>query len=126
MTTNTEAVINVECLYEDYDFYHVLKRDEYETIIKRSIRDIEDLLAGAASHCKNSGFVLHSVERVGGGTRIPIIEDLIASVFSIKTISKTLDANESVARGCAIMAAVMSPLFKVASYKVSEKLMVPI
>ena len=56
------------------------------------------------SEMKNLGIDLtkiHSVERLGGGSRIPKIEQMTSEVFG-KTISKTLDASESISRGCAI------------------------
>ena len=62
---------------------------------------------------------IHSVERVGGGTRIPAIQQIITDAFQTK-ISKTLDADECVARGCAVQAAVESVLFSVAKYNLGE------
>ena len=39
---------------------------------------------------------------------------------------RTLNASECVARGCALMAAIMSPLFKVADYAIEEYNLYPI
>ena len=44
----------------------------------------------------------------------------------MKEVSRTLNASESVARGCALMAAMMSPLFRVAEYQVEEYNLYPI
>lgn len=44
---------------------------------------------------------IHSVELVGGGTRIPAIKKLVKEVFG-KEGSTTLNADEAVARGCAL------------------------
>ena len=55
---------------------------------------------------------IHSVERIGGGSRIPLIVDISKQIFG-KELSKTLDANESIARGCTIMAAILSPRYSV-------------
>eukprot|EP01090_Pellita_catalonica_P019593 TRINITY_DN6720_c0_g1_i5.p1 TRINITY_DN6720_c0_g1~~TRINITY_DN6720_c0_g1_i5.p1 ORF type:complete len:644 (+),score=182.02 TRINITY_DN6720_c0_g1_i5:67-1998(+) len=49
-----------------------------------------------------------AVEIVGGGTRIPFIQDTIAKVFG-KKLSRTLDGASSVAMGAALMAAIASP-----------------
>jgi molecular chaperone DnaK (HSP70) len=126
-TANAEAIISVECLFEDIDFSYTMKRDEFEKIANKSFAGIHELLTNCYNrYRKNSGGVLHSVERVGGGSRIPIIEHLITKAFNIKSVSKTLDASESVSRGCAIQSAIMSPLFKVAEYKIVDKIMYPI
>jgi len=41
-------------------------------------------------------------------------------------VSRTLNASECIARGCAIQAAMLSPLFKVANYEVEEANYYPI
>ena len=44
---------------------------------------------------------IHSVEVVGGSTRIPAIKDIISRVFQ-REISTTLNLDEAVARGAAL------------------------
>ena len=44
---------------------------------------------------------IHSVEIVGGSTRIPIIKEIISNVFQ-RELSTTLNLDEAVARGCAL------------------------
>ena len=41
-------------------------------------------------------------------------------MFKIESVYKTLNASECIARGCAIQAAMLSPLFKVAEYGIEE------
>lgn len=43
---------------------------------------------------------IYSVELVGGGTRIPVVKNLVKAIFG-KEGSTTLNADEAVARGCA-------------------------
>jgi heat shock protein 4 len=56
---------------------------------------------------------------VGGGTRIPAFQKIITGVFNIEPM-RTLNSSESIAKGCALMAAIKSPLFKVAPYAIEE------
>jgi molecular chaperone DnaK (HSP70) len=63
---------------------------------------------------------LHSVELIGGGSRIPFFLTLVKEVFSHEP-SRTLNSSESVARGCALMAAIKSPLMRVPDYALNEK-----
>ena len=55
---------------------------------------------------------IHSVEIVGGSSRVPAIKRLIEKVFK-QTPSTTLNQDEAVARGCALQCAMLSPTFKV-------------
>merc|ERR1712004_574109 len=63
----------------------------------------------------------HSVEIIGGATRIPALQETLKNTFKVQELSRTLNATESVSRGCAILAAAKSPLFQVAEYNVKEK-----
>lgn len=60
-----------------------------------------------------------SVEIVGGSTRIPAIKALIEKVFA-KESSTTLNADEAVSRGCALQCAILSPVFKVREFSVTD------
>jgi heat shock protein 4 len=60
------------------------------------------------------------VEIVGGATRVPSIQKALQDVFKVESVSKTLNASESIARGCAMMAAMRSPSFKVTEYTIEE------
>lgn len=73
----------------------------------------------------NKKLQIHSVELVGGGSRIPIVQKIIEEVFK-KECSRTLHQTETIARGCAMQAAMISPLFKVANFEVEEANYYPI
>ena len=59
------------------------------------------------------------MEIVGGSTRLPAIKALIESVFG-KVASTTLNADEAVSRGCALQCAILSPVFKVREFSVTD------
>ena len=46
---------------------------------------------------------------------------MIQDTFKFEQVSKTLNASESIARGCAMMAAMKSPSFKVTEYVMEEE-----
>ena len=62
---------------------------------------------------------IETVEIVGGSTRIPAIKNIIKKVFE-KDISTTLNADEAVARGCALQSAMLSPTFRVREFAVTD------
>ena len=62
---------------------------------------------------------IESVEIVGGSTRIPAVKQIINDVFH-KMPMTTMNADESVARGCTLMCAMLSPTFKVKEFKIED------
>jgi heat shock protein 4 len=44
LSANSEASINIECLLEDEDMNYTLKREEFEDLIKDSVREIRETL----------------------------------------------------------------------------------
>ena len=62
---------------------------------------------------------IHSVEIIGGSTRIPAIKEVIEQVFG-KPPSTTLIQDEAVARGCALQAAILSPTFRVRDFEIID------
>lgn len=62
---------------------------------------------------------IHSVEIVGGSSRIPAIKTLIEQIFG-KTSSTTLNQDEAVARGGALQCAILSPAVRVRDFAVID------
>ena len=68
---------------------------------------------------------IEAVEIVGGSTRIPVVKNLIKKVFG-REINTTLNADEAVARGCALQCAMLSPTFRVREFVVNDVTPYPI
>jgi heat shock protein 4 len=62
-------------------------------------------LAKVKDDLKAKNIELHSIELSGGGSRIPSFIQSVKEVFKIEP-SRTLNSSESVARGCALQAAI--------------------
>lgn len=62
---------------------------------------------------------IHSVEIVGGSSRIPAIKQLIEKVFNCVP-STTLNQDEAVSRGCALQCAILSPAVRVRDFSVTD------
>merc|ERR1712087_24465 len=69
---------------------------------------------------------IESVEVIGGSCRVPWFKQMVSAAFGGKTLSTTMNAEESVARGCALQAAILSPLYKVRDFKVEEAIPFPV
>jgi heat shock protein len=86
---------------------------------------VEDVLKKCYDDSKLSASEIHSVEIVGGSTRIPAIKSIIEKVFG-KTPSTTLNQDEAVSRGCALQCAILSPAFKVRDFSITDAQPYPI
>lgn len=127
LTINADAQLTLECVDGDQDFTTLLKREELEKIGANFFKAIKATFdAALAALPRKHAKALHSVERVGGGCRIPAVERLIGSCFKVAHVSKTLDASESIARGCALQAAMLSPKYMFSNYKLVERLQYPV
>ncbi|CAG06206.1 unnamed protein product, partial [Tetraodon nigroviridis] len=62
---------------------------------------------------------IYAAEIVGGASRIPAIKERIAKFFG-KELSTTLNADEAVAKGCALQCAILSPAFKVREFSITD------
>lgn len=117
LSANSEFGINVECLQEDCDLEANLKREDFEKIAEPIFVLIEKVLSEFRGELEAKNIKLYSIEMVGGGTRIPAVQRLISGIFKVEPM-RTLNSSESIAKGCALMAAIKSPLFRVAPYGV--------
>ena len=125
LSANSEASCNVECLFDDLDFNYTMNREEFEKLNEDLIAQIRDLLLTTMTESKLKLKDLHSVEIIGGGARTPVVQNMITEIMG-KPVSKTLDASESISRGCAIKSAMVSPLFRVVDYDIKDRSHYPI
>ena len=120
LSANSEATCNVECLFDDLDFSYTMNREEFEKLNEEVIDKVRNLLLTTMTESKLKLKDLHSVEIIGGGARTPIVQNMITEIME-KPVSKTLDASESISRGCAIKSAMISPLFRVVDYDIKDR-----
>mgnify|MGYP000979591878 FL=1 len=120
LSGNSEHDLNIEYLMEENDLQYTMKREKKKKISEPIFHAVSDIFIKMREIIKQKNINLHSIELVGGGTRIPAFVNIVKTVFGIEA-SRTLNSSESVARGCALMAAIKSPLFRVPDYALHEK-----
>lgn len=124
MSANSnELPINIECLQDDRDFSARIDRTKFEELSTPLLEKVHQTLATLRQRAqekydkdfadKFGAFAVHSVEIVGGSSRISAIKRMIKDIFGVEP-STTLNADEAVARGCALQCAILSPTYKVA------------
>ncbi|GJN39126.1 hypothetical protein PR202_gb28224 [Eleusine coracana subsp. coracana] len=119
LSANAEAVVNIECLMEEKDVRGVIRREEFEKlcagILERVVEPCKRAMTDSGIRLER----LHSVELVGSGSRVPAIARVLTEFFR-REPSRTLNASECVARGCALQCAMLSPTFRVRDYEVQD------
>jgi heat shock protein 4 len=110
---------------EDRDFTLEMTREQFEELAGPLLRRLESCLLQAISQSGLALDAIHSVEIVGGSTRIPIVKQTIASITG-KEISTTLNQDEAVARGCTFQCAIESPSFRVKEFGVKDIISFPV
>jgi len=94
-----------------------MKREEYEKICQPIVQNFKNMLEGFVIELKQKGIAFDIIELIGGGTRIPMIINAVTEVFGSEP-SRTINSNECVARGAALISAMNSSIFKVQPYSV--------
>jgi len=126
LSANPVTILNVENIMNDRDVSMTVKRDEFEELIQPYLSTLEPLLQEALSVAKVTINDIDSVELVGGTTRIPSVKKILDNFFSgsedasKSKLSTTLNQDECVARGCAFMCAIHSPVFRVRDFTVQD------
>ncbi|KAI3762286.1 hypothetical protein L1987_52711 [Smallanthus sonchifolius] len=105
LSSTTETSIDVDCLYDGTDFSLKITRAKFEELnaglFRKCIEHVESCLRdGNMQKNKVDDIVL-----VGGSTRIPKIQQMLSEFFDGKPLSKSINADEAVAYGGAVLAA---------------------
>uniref|UniRef100_A0A3Q3A778 Heat shock protein 4 like n=1 Tax=Kryptolebias marmoratus TaxID=37003 RepID=A0A3Q3A778_KRYMA len=122
---SSDLPLNIECFMNDIDVSSKLNRAQFEEMCAQYLAKVEVPLKAAFEQSKLSREEIYAVEIVGGATRIPAIKERISKFFC-KDISTTLNADEAVARGCALQCAILSPAFKVREFSITDVVPFPI
>lgn len=89
LSANNDSHINVEALYEDYDLSYSMGRTELENIVQPVLAELRKGLNNIKSRMPPR-FNVHSVELIGGGSRMPYIKTIIKDIFGMEP-SRTLN-----------------------------------
>uniref|UniRef100_A0A669BIQ0 Heat shock protein family A (Hsp70) member 4 like n=1 Tax=Oreochromis niloticus TaxID=8128 RepID=A0A669BIQ0_ORENI len=122
---SSDLPLNIECFMNDIDVSSRMNRSHFEEMCAQYLMRVEIPLKSALEQSKLSRDDICAVEIVGGATRIPAIKERIAKFFC-KDVSTTLNADEAVARGCALQCAILSPAFKVREFSITDVVPFPI
>uniref|UniRef100_A0A5S6JXA6 Erlin-1 n=1 Tax=Xenopus tropicalis TaxID=8364 RepID=A0A5S6JXA6_XENTR len=121
----SELPLNIECFMNDIDVTGSMNRGHFEEMCDSLLSRVEPPLRSVLEQAKLKKEDIYAVEIVGGATRIPAVKERIMRFFG-KEVSTTLNADEAVARGCALQCAILSPAFKVREFSITDLVPYPI
>lgn len=106
LSANAQSPINVECLMNDKDVSGIVERQTFEELAKPLLDRLQGPMEKALELAGVTKEQIDSVEVIGGTTRIPAVKQRIGEFFG-KYISTTLNQDECVAKGCALMVSLL-------------------
>ena len=110
LSTSTTASIDIDSLYDGIDFSISITRARFETLCSDLFKATIVPLDQAMRDSKMSKTDINDIVLVGGSTRVPKIQELLASYFgmTVDKLCKSINPDEAVAYGAAVQAAVLS------------------
>uniref|UniRef100_A0A8C0BFC0 Heat shock 70 kDa protein 4 n=1 Tax=Buteo japonicus TaxID=224669 RepID=A0A8C0BFC0_9AVES len=121
----SDLPMNIECFMNDIDVSGTMNRNKFLEMCDGLLARVEPPLRSVLEQAKLKKEDIYAVEIVGGTTRIPAVKEKISKFFG-KEVSTTLNADEAVARGCALQCAILSPAFKVREFSITDLIPYPI
>ena len=125
LSSNPEAPLSIECLMDDQDVRSGMTRDVMEDLSKDLLERMMTPVQSAMAEAGMTPADVKAVELVGNASRMPFIAAQLEAFFGM-TCSRTLNASECVARGCALQGAMLSPQFKVRDFEVVDSFPYPV
>jgi len=119
LNTVPEAPINIDSLMNDVDVRGSMKRADYEAMTTPLVDRISAVVQRAVESSKIPVDKLFAIEITGGATRLQAVQTKLAEYLK-RDLSKTLNQEESVARGCALQCAILSPIFRVREFALTD------
>lgn len=128
----TATYLNIECLADERDYSAQVSLEQFETLIEPLLARLAGPIEQALAEAGVDKSQLASVEIIGGGTRVSSVKRRLSEILGLDKdaqnfgLSTTLNADESVARGCALQCAISSPLFKVKEFHIADRVHLPV
>uniref|UniRef100_UPI00358F056A heat shock cognate 71 kDa protein-like n=1 Tax=Myxine glutinosa TaxID=7769 RepID=UPI00358F056A len=107
LSSSTQANIEIDSLFEGFDFYTSITRARFEELNADLFRGTVEPVEKALRDAKMDKAQVHEIVLVGGSTRIPKIQKLLQDFFNGKELNKSINPDEAVAYGAAVQAAIL-------------------
>ncbi|XP_065885313.1 heat shock cognate 71 kDa protein-like [Dysidea avara] len=108
LSLQAHASLEIDSLFEGIDFYTTVTRAQFEEMNMDLFRSTMEVVEKCLHDAKVAKSQIHDVVLVGGSTHIPKIQELLQDFFGGKELYKSINPNEAMAYGAAVLAAILS------------------
>jgi len=126
LSANTEAKAQIENLFEEKDFSMKVTRTEFETMCADLFQAVEKPVNMAISAASMPIGDIESVILMGGGTRMPKVQEMLSKAMGKEELGKSINTDEAAALGAVYQAASLTSGFKVKRFIVKDLNMYPV
>jgi molecular chaperone DnaK (HSP70) len=113
LNENERASLSIECLTNENDLNDFITRNDYINLLNSSgiLERIATPINAALEEAGLDKSQLDAIEWIGSAMRTLPLQEAITKIVG-RTLSSTMNAEESVAKGCSLACALLSPLIK--------------
>ncbi|KAJ0771129.1 putative Heat shock protein 70 family [Helianthus annuus] len=108
LSCTTQTSVELDCLHEGIDFSLKFTQAKFEYLNMGSFNKCIETLETCLNDAKMQKSCVDQVILVGGSTRIPKVQHMLQDYFDGRELCKSVNADEAVAYGAAVMAAKLS------------------
>ena len=108
LSTSHQATVEIDSLFNGLDYNTTITRARFEDLCVDLFRQTMVPVAKVLEDSKLSKSQIDEVVLVGGSTRIPKVQNLLQDFFQGKSLCKSVNADEAVAHGAALQAAILT------------------
>ncbi|XP_070548529.1 hypoxia up-regulated protein 1-like isoform X2 [Ptychodera flava] len=126
LSANTDHMAQIEGLLDDVDFRAKITRMELEEMCEDIFSRVAKPVRMALEMSEMTLMEIDQVILVGGGTRVPKVQQLLTEAVKKSELGKSINADEAAALGASYQAAYLSKGFKVKKFIVKEANIYPI
>ena len=129
LSANSEAHVNIESLISDIDFRTTITREEFEQAlgddVEAAVRDsvlqpfMEQFAVDYRPLLKKDE--IFGVILAGGSTRVPFVQNILASIFTEEKVLKSINADESAVNGATVRGVKLFETFKTKPLNITER-----
>ena len=106
LSHSAQANIEIDSLFDGTDFYTAITRARFEELNQDLFRGTLEPVEKSLRDAKLGKGEIHEIVLVGGSTRIPKIQKLLQDFFNGKELNRSINPDEAMAYGAAVLAAI--------------------
>uniref|UniRef100_A0A0R3S038 Hypoxia up-regulated protein 1 n=1 Tax=Elaeophora elaphi TaxID=1147741 RepID=A0A0R3S038_9BILA len=126
LSANVNFTAQIESVHEEQDFTMSVTRAMLEDAISDLEVKLVQPIVDALKMADLSPEKVNQVVLMGGGSRVPLIQEFVQTFFKKKELGKFLNTDEAIAMGAVYQAAHLSKGFKVKKFDVRDLQIFPI